>query len=657
MSDSVAGAFLEQEATVEEVVQLPQEEIKVIVIDDELAGLTSFHLQQMVHNFEGVLGDCTSPEFEELWSLTEELGGLPDAQDYDEEAQRKHLLSDNFVSSVVLNPQFENKVSDTVKALLTPFLDRAKKVEGLRDAIKTAFDGQGSSLEFSPNRPTRPQDLLKYDLIIFDLVLQDSTAPVDELVRYLKSLGEEQPSHLPSIIVMSSREELIQERKRFSTESNISAAGLMLLPKSEVFKANFGAHGIKLSYQQLKRQREIAQHMRVFMSAWTRAQTEAQEKARFTLWNLDAAAMQEIHLSASLDSDPYDGHLSEFLAKEYLWHVEGAVDVANAIDKLDECFTQQLKQNGNVTAIATRFMAPFVNPSINRDLVSHFTWSGFSLDKNILTKTHDEILADFSHALPFGAVLAPEEVGDDSDFLVHITQQCDILSVARAKKEGFTAKFAVARAIEVSDNRVPVHDNDEVVAKGLKLGDKEYDLKIVNGNILALPAEMLTTYIKEKSFNVVGRLRHEIATQFLVATANYMTRPAGIKTTRAQVHAVNLYLYGKAFGDLVSFTDDNGVALKLYVTKRNASYYFSDESSMRIALWVKSQVDQHYGKDIDLQKACDSLSVGVSNNACVSGVVSLVFKDQVFDARQRGEQFPAKNEKLGERVQLLALCV
>ncbi|MFP3577947.1 hypothetical protein, partial [Brevibacillus sp. SIMBA_040] len=76
-----------------------------------------------------------------------------------------------------------------------------------------------------------------------------------------------------------------------------SAAGLMLLPKSEVFKANFGAHGIKLSYQQLKRQREIAQHMRVFISAWTRAQTEAQEKARFTLWNLDAAAMQEIHLS------------------------------------------------------------------------------------------------------------------------------------------------------------------------------------------------------------------------------------------------------------------------------------------------------------------------------------------------------------------------
>lgn len=657
MSDSVAEVLLAQDASVEEAVQPAQEEIKVIVIDDELAGLTSFHLQQMVHNFEGILGDCTSPEFEELWALTEELGGLPGAQDYDEEAQRKYLLSDNFVSSVVLNPQFENKVSDSVKGLLAPFLDRAKKVKGLRDAIKEAFDSQGSTLEFSPNRPTKPQDLLKYDLIIFDLVLQGSTAPVDELVRYLKSLGDEQPSYLPSIIVMSSRDELIQERKRFSTESNISAAGLMLLPKSEVFKANFGAHGIKLSYQQLKRQREIAQHMRVFMSAWTRAQAEAQEKARFTLWNLDAAAMQEIHLSASLDSDPYDGHLSEFLAKEYLWHVESAVDVANAIDKLDECFKQQLKQGGNVAAIATRFMAPFVNPSINRDLVSHFTWSGFSLDKNILTKPHDEILADFSHALPFGAVLAAEEVGDNSDFLVHITQQCDILSVARAKKEGFTAKFAVARATEVSDNRVPIHENDEVVAKGLKHGNKEYDLKIVNGNILALPAEMLTNYLKEKNFNIVGRLRHEIATQFLVATANYMTRPAGIKTTRAQVHAVNLYLYGTTFGDLVPFIDDDGVALKLYVTKKDASYYFSDESSMRIALWVKSQVDQHYGKDIDLQKACDSLSVGVANNTCVSGIVSLVFREQILDARQRGEQFPAKNGKLGNRVQLLALCV
>ncbi len=632
---------------------------KVVVIDDELFGLNSIHLQQFVHDFHGPIGEATSPQFGELWRLTEELGGLPDVQNYNEEDQRKYLLSDNFVTSVVLHDQFSNKLEDPdVRLWLSPFLKHAEKVDRLRSALKEAFSGEGFKLDFLSSRPAQPSQLLQYDLIVFDLVLQGSTEPVDELVSYLKALGESQREHLPSIIVMSSREELIQERSRFSTESDISAAGLMLLPKWEVFKENFGANGIRLSYQQLSRQRDVAQHMRVFMSAWSNALAEAQRRARVTLWNLDAAAMQEIHLSASLDSDPYDGHLSEFMAKEYLWHVEGAREVSDAISKLDSCFKEQLKVGGKFPTIATRFMAPFVNPAVGRDLVSHFTWSGFALDRDLLLSDNDTVLANFSQAMPFGAVLAPEVMDENSEFLVHITQQCDILSVVRSSEQGFTAKFAVAKPEEVSDDRIPVHKNDEIVARGLTLNGREYDLKNVNGSILALPANMLIDYLRDKKFNVVGRLRHEIAMQFLVATANHMTRPALIKTTRPQVHAVNVYLYGESLpgGELLPYTSAEGELLVVGITKHNGAYYFSDESSMRIALWIKAKVDPHYPKELDLQKACDSLSIGVANKACVAGIVSLQFED-ALDERQRKDKFPSKDHKAKDKIMLVAICI
>lgn len=659
MNDSVAVPEAVEESEEALLVEAPPiEEVKVVIIDDELFGLNSIHLQQIVHDFHNPIGEVTSPQFGELWRLTEELGGLPDVHEYDEEAQRKYLLSDNFITSVVLHEQFSSKLEDPeVRAWINPFLKHAERVDRLRSALKEAFAGENFKLDFLPSRPAQPSELLKFDLIVFDLVLQGSTAPVDELIIYLKALGEAQPDHLPSIIVMSSREELIQERSRFSTESDISAAGLMLLPKWEVFKENFGANGIKLSYQQLRRQRDVAQHMRVFMSAWSRALAEAQERAKVTLWNLDAAAMQEIHLSASLDSDPYDGHLSEFMAKEYLWHVEGAREVSDSIANLDSCFKEQLKVGGRFPTIATRFMAPFVNPAVGRDLVSHFTWSGFSLNREILLKSNEEILADFSQAMPFGAVLAPEVIDDNSEFLVHITQQCDILSVVRSSEQGFTAKFAVAKPEEVADNRIPVHQNDDIVARGLTFNGKEYDLKIVNGNILALPVIMLIDYLRVNNFNIVGRLRHEIAMQFLVATANHMTRPASIKTTRSQVHTVNIYLYGESLpdGELLPYTNNDGEIVAFGMTKKNGSYYFSDESSMRIALWVKARVDPCYAKELDLQKACDSLSVGVTNKACIAGIVSLQF-EEVLTERQRKDKFPAKNQNNKDKVMLVAIC-
>ncbi|MCO8170199.1 hypothetical protein NJC40_20765 [Pseudomonas sp. 21LCFQ02] len=659
MTDAVNDAAVEPVVNEANADALPAKTLKVIVIDDELSGLTSFHLNEVVGDFRATLGDVTSPQFEEFWRLTEELGGLPDIEKYDEDEKQAYLQSDNFVQSVVLNAQFEAKVELEYKKWLNPFLERSKEVSQLKSALEGAFSAPEFELVFEKSRPTKHTDLLAYDLVIFDLVLQKSAGAVDQLVDYLKALSDSQPEQLPSIIVMSSRKELISERMRFSTQSKISAAGLVLLPKNEVFRENFGAAGIRLNYQQLQRQKEAAQHMRKFMSVWTAALGHAQESAETTLWNLDAAAMQEIHLSASLDSDPYDGHLSEYLAKEYLWHVERSASVSEAIGQLDSCFKQQLVRDAKKTpSIATRLLASVVNPGVARELVSHFNWLGFPLEQNFLAKGDEEILDNFSRLLPFGAVLASAEDGRKNEYLVHITQQCDILSVVRSASDGFTAKFAVARAIEVTEGDIPDHDNQDIVAKGLKADGKEFDLKLAKGSILALPAGMLITYLRTHAYDIVGRLRHEIANQFLVGTANHMTRPAAIKATRSQVLRVKLYLFGKSLdgGPLVPFVQNGANQVAIGLSKKGNSFYFSDDSSMSVALWIKGLVDPSYQKSLDALNLVNALSVGVGNNTCIEGIVNMRVEEKTLTAEERDGIYNANHSKIRNNVWLLAIC-
>jgi hypothetical protein len=637
----------------------PETVCKVIVIDDELSGLTSFHLNELVGNFRTTLGDITSPEFEEFWRLTEELGGLPDTDKYSEEQKEAYLQSDNFVQSVLLSAQFEAKVDHEYKAWLNPFLERSKEVSQLKNALKGAFAAPEFELVFEKSRPTKHTDLLVYDLIIFDLVLQKSAGAVDQLIEYLKALSDSQPEQLPSIMVMSSRQELLSEKMKFSTQSSISAAGLILLPKSEVFRENFGSAGILLNYQQLQRQKEVAQHMRKFISAWKAALVDARKNAEKTLWNLDAAAMQEIHLSASLDSDPYDGHLSEYLAKEYLWHVESSEQVSKAIEQLDTCFKQQLTLDAKKTpSIATRFLASFVNPGIGRDLVSHFNWLGFPLERDFLKKSNEEILNNFSRLLPFGVVLASAESNRKNEYLVHITQQCDILSVVRSASGGFTAKFAVANGIQVTDGNIPNHDNQDIVARGLKVGGEEFDLVLMKGSILALPAEMLITYLQTHAYDVVGRLRHEIATQFLVGTANHMTRPAAIKATRSQMLKVKLYLFGTSLkdGPLIPFTQNGVDNLPIGLSKKGNNFYFSDDSSMSIALWIKSLVDQPYNKSLNALNLVNSLSVGVGNNSCIESIVTMKVEEKTLTDAERDRIYHKEHAKIRSNVWLLAIC-
>jgi len=601
----------------------PERKLRVLVVDDELVGLKFFHLPESV---KPVLGDLTSPEVSEIWDYASEICGFASFEQSNPSTVSAFLASDALVSDVLLHPTFVENVTEPLKSSLQFFHDRAARVNKLRGSIETAFPASKFDLKFVGARPSAPKELLEYDLVVLDLVLESSGSPVDEIVLYLSALGKDAfPQRLPCIIVMSSHKELIEHQIQFSTASNISAAGLLILPKGEIEKDEFGSTGLELSYQQLDRQREVAQQMRVFMRAWTDALEEAKSKAAKAMWNLDAAAMQEIHLVAHNDNDSYDEYLNALISREYLWHVESAKSVVSAIAKLDECFLKQFKEGSSPAVIQQRFIAPFVKPQYGRDLVSHFTWTGTPLPNDLSSVDLETAVKNFSALVPFGALLAPVNIESGTECLVHITQQCDL----NQQHDGQSIQFARVRAKVVKDHAIESY-KDDLVARGLLIEGKEYDFVFEKGKQLALPTKLFIRWAKRQRLQVYGRLRHDIAMHFLLATANHMTRWASQKVDHTTTFEVTMYLHGDKIPGGYAVLEDKsrGGAIAVQVAQTsNKRIYFQDNTSIRIALWVAQELAPHYDMaNLPTEVICNQLSVGLKSNECLAKFIHLKFQ-------------------------------
>ncbi len=611
----------------------------VLVVDDELAGLTFAHVTASVAGAAAFLADVNSPEAAEAWSLAMATSGKPPLEKTGADEAADFLTSDDFVRDVLLSQHFRDHATPVLKDPLANFIARADSVRTLKQQVDDAFPSPDFATTYVAERPAAPADLMGYDLLVLDLVLRDSAAAIDELVRYLKKMGEDSyPRELPCIVVLSGSPELISESLRFSTESNISAAGLLLLPKSDIADKEFGTAGLRLSYQQLDRQRGAAQRMRVFMREWIGALESARAKASKTLWNLDAAAMQEIHLSAFMDNDPFDEHLNDLVVREFLWHVESTPLVGKAIEELDDCFQKQFKPGSDPVLIGQRFIAPRLNAQAARDLVAHFTATGSSVPASLSASDAIEAAKGFNRIVPFGAVLAPADLKNGAECLVHITQQCDLNSATRPLKDGtfkpVSAIFAFVQVVEVSDRSIPDHKTEDLVARGLSINGGQYDLKLARGRHLAMPIPSFVKHAKEQGLNVVARLRHDVANQFLVATANLMTRVASLRTTRVEVLKARVYLYGKQLpggAPLALLDPNNGQPAEIQVSRQGRLHYFRDETSLRIALWITRTLGAHYGAtDFDTERAWNSLSCGLNNNDLINRPVHFATKTFAF---------------------------
>lgn len=565
---------------------------KVLVVDDELHGLTFNHLREEKVEF---LEDLTSPEVEAIWSFLETKNlGYKSLQDTPNPEVAEFLSSDNLVKEVILDEAFWAISSDSLTTKLNNFRERNHRVQQLKELIVDIFPADNFVLEFAPTRPNAA-DLLACHFVILDLFLLASADSVTNLKEYLKQISDAQHlgATLPPIIVMSSHEELRSNRRVFSNYSKISAAGLLILTKNEI--DCYGIDGMKVIYKKLVDQIEVADTIRSFILAWTGALKDASTAAEETLWNLDAVAMQQIHYTAMVDNDPYDAHLNELISREYLWHVEANTSAAAALLKLSDCFSKSIAMEHNKPKLANRFMAP-MNPKNSRTLLSHFTWLGSVLPASIDAQNEENLIKNFNTLIPFGALLINNEMPEPV-CLVHITQQCDLNSASRQQDGKQHVTFTVVERIKILDADIDLR-TDSLIARSLTIGDSEYDFKFISGRVISLPLAEFVKYAKNKCFEVKGRLRQDIATQFLQASVNHMTRHASQRMDRVSVKNARIYLRGANFQDgLMPFSLQTGEEITVRINEMDNQYFFPDEDAFKAAIWINNALKATYPDD------------------------------------------------------------
>jgi hypothetical protein len=582
----------------------------ILVVDDELFQLKKSHVNGLAADFYATIADVNDPAFENLWDVARAVPGL-EAADWNVDIAATNLADDAAVSSVLLSPEFAQIAQERLQGLLAPFLSRATWVAELKQVFRDAFPTPEFDLRFAASPRPSFKNVQQCAAVFLDLFLeQGEVSPVEAVQQYLRRLAVAAGNVvLPPLVLMSSHPELEQHRLNFSEQAGISAAGLMVLPKTDLMEPEFRAVGLKLAFTQLDRQKDVAHALRRFMTSWLDALQSAKAKAARTLWNLDASAMQQIHLASISDDDPYDEHLNEFLSREQLFHVEAQRDVAASVAELDKQFRAQLTADGQ---IANRLISPLADVKVVREFISHFTWSGLATPAGFMD---DEVGAAerINRSLPFGSVLVQDQVGDGSRCLVHITQQCDLNAISRSKDASRTLTFATACAGELLACSNPVVKTTDLVAKSLRVlqgnEEREFDLPINIGEIVAMPLHEFLEKTRIEGWRVVGRLRSDITNHIVAATTNHMSRPASQKMIRPGMLRSKVFLQHAAFhGGKSALIDKKSTAnpkaaKEFSVLRDETRYSFEDSASIEIALWLV-----HHSATIGLALDADLLS-------------------------------------------------
>jgi hypothetical protein len=590
----------------------PVKPLRILVVDDELVQFVYAQLRESEPEVETLLGDVGAPEVEELLRLCAQRMDVA-VFEADPKAFQSFLMSDAFVQDVLLTDWFRGAAEPDVRDKFSNFFTRADRGKSLREQFDAAFPKPEFDVDYMATRPSRAE-ALAYDFVFLDLVLVGSGSPVDDLKAFLKELSEQAGDKpIPPLVAMSTaEEELTKHRQEFSKAAQISAAGLWILPKSDLGSADFKARGLRVLFDQLIAQRAAAQSIRAFIRSWSKALKKAADEAETTLWNLDAAAIQRVHLTAITDNDPFDAHLGDLISREYLWHVEGDPEVAQRLSELDACFRLELNEDEE---LKTRFMSPLVNPEVARSFFAHYVWSGWRTSVAFCGPGVERPEQRFNSTLPFGSVLA-SELKAGGECLVHVTQQCDLNASTRGSGAvSRSAVFAVAEIHEALPHHLARFDNRDLVAVGLKTPAGAFDLQYVPGRLLAMPiAEFLERAEKDKLV-VKGRLRFDVAAQFAQATANQLTRPAAFKMARDSEVSVKAFLLAEKLPNdsATAYLDSTGGHRSIAVVRGlDQSLSFQDEDGMRLAIWLERMLINHCGRtQLDLAVLSNKLRLGV----------------------------------------------
>ena len=587
---------------------------RILIVDDSVGPMK---LSDFDDDFTNRLLDIDSPELSSIWQFGLPIEDLPDLSTIDSEQLNNIVTSQRFIENVLLN----DLIVTALPTIYTRFIETdvniyKQNIEWLK-VVENCFPEADYELVMESVRPD-PSSLLNYELVLLDLNMEDGS-PIEETTEFLKKLSYaalEADDNLPSIIIVSSLGDDLQEhRSEFRYKANISASGLRILPKLAL-DSESGLEKLQLLYTQMLDEIDMSRALRGLSLAWEVAIKKSRKGFIKNLWNLDASSIQKMYMTALGDHAEFNGYMQDIMLRNIDWllRCDNTVELefAKIIKSLDSRIDNEHHDRF--------FIAPYNDGRELLELVTSHNWLPHKADIDISTLEINDLLANINEHFPFGSILSNQDVGVNTEVLLHTTQACDLAQHVPKDPDMNTLHFVkgvleldIVTPLSRTNSGKGIND-----ISGFVYNDTNYSMSINCSTSLACSVREMVNYLRDNKFRTIGRLRTDIASMLLHQYTDHIRRPANPVFAKRSITKLNIMLkYNN--NEPVNYMDpnrDEEAANTMLVEKKKDKYfgYLKDDLPQGLAIWTESVVKENYdvGFTIEKEKLAGKIRNGLS---------------------------------------------
>lgn len=557
--------------------------INVAIFDDEIK---PFGYTELDEKIKSVLNDVSSEIFSIIWGIAQDKLNFPPLNTLNRRTVQQFTSRDELVTEVIFDDVFLNSAPEYITDIIKAQKGQRELTNTSLNYVKAAFsDTDKYNIEEHYQRPASPKELAQYDLIVMDMMMNDQLS-YEQLAEYLGSISSENDDKMPIIILISHKPDLDDYRILFREKSKIPSLGFSILGKRSVTDPTFGVDGVKLIWEQLYKQKEIAFRTRKTFVTLENSFTNAVSSLKSALWSLDASALQQIYTNAKLDNDPLDEHFHELLSKYYIWNIENDTSVQECLTDLSKSFDEIQKNYCHSYSDNTQ--------AINDELTNRHFWTGFNPTKHEISALDNSSASKIiNRILPFGLLLARHnDFSLSPRVLLHLTQQCDL-----NRKDIFRKKTSLLFVSGVlKDKKAKLNDNEPKIEVPLFLNGKDYYLYLNKNSLISIPSYLAIKYLRKGTWLPSLRLRSEITRELKNEILNHSSRYAQLKLTQIIEHNAIAALRIKNDNDEIKDTlytngDGDTIFLKInsYANGKKPDYSLINAENTLLSIWLKSK--------------------------------------------------------------------
>lgn len=508
----------------------------IAVIDDDLR-------TWRVSDFDGlqdVLGDPDVDTFRKLWDFAVKQDLVADTEDNDEKLSR--LGQNNIINQIVTSKSFAEEHPEVWDQIFHATVEaRESALDWYRSVLEAAAAHDAEVINYSSHPAYN--DLSDVKVIVIDLIVDDDPNPLGKVTAYLKGLYADRRTRsesLPLVILVSQNAaELAQHRQDFRQNAQISASMLRILDKAKMGHATQGAVRFELLWQQMVDEQGLANVTSKLIAAIGAAAKEANADITRLTWNLDCDALLRMYQTCIDDGAEFSDHLIDFIARSVAWQIRGHHQLRTVLNDVEAKLQERATSGPN--ELARRFhSAGQEDEAAMRELLHRFHWvprQPVRLSDLSLGALRDALAQN----IPYGAVLAFDQVQVDQQVYVHITQPCDLLRF-HDRFDTDSLFFVEGNVIDYGEagGRSPA----KWIVRALKSSEQFFDIEVLLKRAFAMSAHESIETLKTREAMIVGQLRPDTAREVSQQLARHVSRIDQPKFTDMQSVRYNV-LIGK----------------------------------------------------------------------------------------------------------------